>query len=999
MKKQLLILLSIFCILFSNASKADVIYSTEAVPASTVVQSQDNFVLYIAKMEVTGTAVTANNINFILSGMYDNTDIASIDVMINNSATATGASFLINNTGAAFASPHTYNFNFTGQNIPAGETRYFIIRASLTSNATNANNLKIDGSIPANAVNIGFTTSPLEINNQTDVAGLQTIQVPTITYTSEAVPAANLVQLQNDVVIYIAKVDLSAGADLTFNNVKFRVSGSFIASDIASMDVMVNTTPSASGASFLINNTSVGTGSPFIFNQNFGSTTFPAGGTRYIIIRASVSASATNGNNFKINGGVPIDGVDLGFTTSPLEINNQTDVAGLQAIQAAGITISSVAVTDAAVPQGATGNILYIAKMDVAGFPITLTSVNYTLEGTVDNNDLSARFVYVNTEPNLTGATPIVNNQSVGFGAPHTFNTNTGNIPIPAGETRYFMYVFNVSNTANGGNTFEMNGATNPVSFGFTTAPAVTNNQTDAAGTYTIQAASVTISSELVAGGNANQSSTNNITYIAKVVVSGLPVTITSINYTLGGTVDNNDLSARFVYMNTTPTIGGTFAVNNQPVGFAAPHTFNTNTGNLNIPAGETRYFIFTFNVSATGTNNNTFEMDGALNPISFGFSTAPTVTSNQTDVAGFFTIGTPSVTLSTIAVPAGGFAQGSTENILYIAKMDVATLPTTVNNINFTLTGTHDANDMSGFKVYANDTPDLVTPTNLLGGIGNASFAAPHTYNQQLNGAVVNAGETKYFIITVNLNTAANSSSSGHNSRNAAQIGNTIILDGATNPVVFGFSNGPTITNNQSNLAAVQTISAALPVTLISFEGKNLGENQIELTWKTANERNFDRFEIQRSSPLAPGGGNTVQFEKIGEVKGNYEGNYEFQDNSSFITHHSSLLYYRLKIIDLDGSFSFSKIINVGLENKINQIIAYPNPTTNHLKIEILTTDSETVTLFLINDSGKIIETKSLQLLKGINQINWNTQSIAAGNYLISESNNKFETKRFNKQ
>jgi hypothetical protein len=41
---------------------------------------------------------------------------------------------------------------------------------------------------------------------------------------------------------------------------------------------------------------------------------------------------------------------------------------------------------------------------------------------------------------------------------------------------------------------------------------------------------------------------------------------------------------------------------------------------------------------------------------------------------------------------------------------------------------------------------------------------------------------------------------------------------------------------------------SAALPVTLVSFSGKKTAENQNALKWITADEKDFDRFEIQRS-------------------------------------------------------------------------------------------------------------------------------------------------------
>ncbi len=103
--------------------------------------------------------------------------------------------------------------------------------------------------------------------------------------------------------------------------------------------------------------------------------------------------------------------------------------------------------------------------------------------------------------------------------------------------------------------------------------------------------------------------------------------------------------------------------------------------------------------------------------------------------------------------------------------------------------------------------------------------------------------------------------------------------------------------------------------------------------------------------------------------------------------------------MIDLDGTFYYSKIINVALENRINQIAVYPNPNADYLKIEIQSTNIELVTLLLINNLGKIIETKLFILTKGTNQFNWNIQSLVTENYFISNENFKFGTNRFLKQ
>ncbi len=169
---------------------------------------------------------------------------------------------------------------------------------------------------------------------------------------------------------------------------------------------------------------------------------------------------------------------------------------------------------------------------------------------------------------------------------------------------------------------------------------------------------------------------------------------------------------------------------------FAAPHLYNAafiNAGSLTIAAGASGYFIIAVNVNATATTGNTVKLNGLANPVSFGYTTAPTITNNQTDIAGTQTILAAGVTLTTSSLAAANITQG-TNNIIYAVRMDVAALPVTVNSIQFTLTGTHDNNDLILFHIYFNPTAATIAgATKKLLNV-TANFAAPHTYNPNFN-------------------------------------------------------------------------------------------------------------------------------------------------------------------------------------------------------------------------------------------------------------------------
>lgn len=117
------------------------------------------------------------------------------------------------------------------------------------------------------------------------------------------------------------------------------------------------------------------------------------------------------------------------------------------------------------------------------------------------------------------------------------------------------------------------------------------------------------------------------------------------------------------------------------------------------------------------------------------------------------------------------------------------------------------------------------------------------------------------------------------------------------------------------------------LPVTLISFDAA-LKENQTILSWVTADEVNNKGFDIERSA-------DGKHFDKIAFVNPYSSGsdttqNYQYTDRAPL----SGTNYYRLKQLDHDGKFAYSKMVNVNLPGT-SHISVYPNPTIGDLFIE----------------------------------------------------------------
>ncbi len=135
------------------------------------------------------------------------------------------------------------------------------------------------------------------------------------------------------------------------------------------------------------------------------------------------------------------------------------------------------------------------------------------------------------------------------------------------------------------------------------------------------------------------------------------------------------------------------------------------------------------------------------------------------------------------------------------------------------------------------------------------------------------------------------------------------------------------------------------LPIHLISFSGiNNNGINKLQ--WKAAEANNFSHFEIEKST-------NGNLFIKIGTLQVNVANNYSFQDVATVATN-----YYRLKMLNADGTFTYSNIVKLVNASNKTQMIVYPNPvTTNNLQLNITAEKNATVNFLIYNLQGKKID------------------------------------------
>ena len=199
-----------------------------------------------------------------------------------------------------------------------------------------------------------------------------------------------------------------------------------------------------------------------------------------------------------------------------------------------------------------------------------------------------------------------------------------------------------------------------------------------------------------------------------------------------------------------------------------------------------------------------------------------------------------------------------------------------------------------------------------------------------------------------------------------------TSVLGGSSTLTAGSITTSANITPDTYTAYTLGYTGVILPVTLLSFTAiKESGA--VKLNWETTNEVDFSHFEIQHSMP------NQGDWTVIGvipsAITSTLNKDYSFTDANPA----KGVNLYRLKMIDLDGQYTYSQICQISFDGS-NEIVIYPNPASDH--INILTNNAGTVKLVKLSDlSGKTL--LSTTLLANNSRIDIKT--MAPGIYILT--------------
>ena len=169
------------------------------------------------------------------------------------------------------------------------------------------------------------------------------------------------------------------------------------------------------------------------------------------------------------------------------------------------------------------------------------------------------------------------------------------------------------------------------------------------------------------------------------------------------------------------------------------------------------------------------------------------------------------------------------------------------------------------------------------------------------------------------------------------------------------------------------------LPVTIVNFTAIKQ-QQSVSLLWTTENEKNFSHFEIEKK-------GSDNNFASIAAITANNNAalqQYTFNDETPF----TGTSYYRLKLVDIDGNFTYSKVVSVTINNAPSFVI-YPNPANDQVQIIF----SGKINSIEISDvSGKLVKRMNSNTAN-----RYNINDLQKGIYIVKiydENNSTFSKK-----
>lgn len=178
-----------------------------------------------------------------------------------------------------------------------------------------------------------------------------------------------------------------------------------------------------------------------------------------------------------------------------------------------------------------------------------------------------------------------------------------------------------------------------------------------------------------------------------------------------------------------------------------------------------------------------------------------------------------------------------------------------------------------------------------------------------------------------------------------------------------------------------INNVGVILPLSLTKFTAQ-IQNGAGLLQWQTNNEINTQSFEIESSK-------DGVTYSSLGTVKANNTaGNHTYSFTDAVIK--TGMTYYRLKMLDKDGKFTYSNIVSLKSAIANIGLTLYPSPAKNAATLSFISTNAGSYTVRIADISGKMIRQINGVALTGINKLTLDLHNYVTGTYILSITNSE---------
>ncbi len=168
------------------------------------------------------------------------------------------------------------------------------------------------------------------------------------------------------------------------------------------------------------------------------------------------------------------------------------------------------------------------------------------------------------------------------------------------------------------------------------------------------------------------------------------------------------------------------------------------------------------------------------------------------------------------------------------------------------------------------------------------------------------------------------------------------------------------------------------LPLTLVDFSAHLQAADGV-LNWRTANEQGVATFEVERSMD----GRNFAKTNSLAATNASAGNIYTFTDKN-IVALGAPVVYYRLKMVDNDGTFRYSRILPVNISRRKALVMLYPNPARETTSLQVASAKKEMLRYSIVDATGRTLASGSINVVEGSNVFTIETSSLSAGTYTL---------------